>query len=356
MVGSETKEIHMITRQFISKSFIVATLISPLVLAQATPPAATQKNLQPGDVATILLQIKQTTIPTIPAADYVVTGNQKFDGWFLKANHLIFKKNATLVFSRTSLQSRRLFYIVAQEVDMEDNSAPGTIAWEQPPTSTAPASSGQAATGAYPSGAGHPGDIGNPGPTGESAPTLYFTVLTIPGSGPKIDFRGQAGGIGGQGQKGGSGAAGGGGASAAQNLFNCMHGAGNGGDGGQGGPGGPGGNPGAGGNGGAVTILSGANLLPALTSRVRVLISGGVAGQPGSGGPGGDGGPGGPGGAQQLPYCQGNGANGRAGGPGTQGPAGQADNGALKGTDGDVLVGAITPADFTNFVYGGGQQ
>jgi len=328
---------------------------SVLALACAALQAGAQgvapKVLQGAEIAPKLLEMKE--VREVPASDFVVDGVKRFDGWFLKADRLIFKKGATLVFSRQALASRRVFFIVAKSIQVEDAAAPGRITWEtQAVDGTGPAS-GQAATGRAPGGAGLPGDGGHEGVPGDSAPSLHLAVLKMPGSGPVIDLQGQAGGPGAQGQRGGSGGPGAAGRHASQNAFNCVRGAENGRPGGAGGPGGRGGTAGRGGNGGTVTILGTPDLLPGLGARVRVLVSGGVAGQPGAGGPGGVGGPGGPGGSQQLPFCRGNGSTGPTGAPGPDGPTGPSDDGSRRGTDGDFFVGPITEAAFRGSIYGG---
>lgn len=332
--------------------------IAPLAFAamQVAAQNATPVTLQPADVAPKLQEMKQ--VADISAADYIVSGVTRFDGWFLKADRLIFKKGAALVFSRQALASRRVFFVVARSIEMEDSGSPGRISWEQAATAGAAPAAGQAPTGSVAAGNGHaggtgaPGSIGNEGMSGDSAPSLYLAVLKMPGSGPVIDLQGQPGGQGGQGQRGGSGGPGGAGDSASQSAFDCRRGAGNGGSGGTGGPGGPGGLPGRGGNGGSITLLTTADMIPSFSAKLRVLTSGGVAGLPGQGGPGGVGGPGGPGGSQQLPWCRGNGSDGGTGGPGSDGPQGSADNGSRRGTDGDFLIGPVTQDGFMRSIYG----
>ena len=320
--------------------------------------AQNPKALGPADVTAVVQAIKEPGIgPT--NSDEIVDGTRVFDGWFFKARKLTFKKGSTLVFSRQAWSTRRVLYIVVQQIVSEDANDPGTITWERSGQPGAAASSGQAATGSYPGGAGAPGSLGIPGLSGDGAPSLTIAVLSVPGSGPKIDFQGQQGGQGGQGQRGGSGGAGGAGESASQGGFNCYRGAGNGGIGGVGGAGGPGGRGGRGGAGGTLTLISTTGNLPGLMSRFRVLLSGGVPGAGGAGGPGGNGGPGGPGGAQQLPWCRGDGSQGALGQPGADGiawtPAPE-DLRKLKGPDGDFLTGGTTIEDFNRYVWGGGIQ
>jgi hypothetical protein len=322
-------------------------------VSMSTLQAQEPRKLQGADVTSKLVEIQNYGIPSAAASDYTVEGNQRFDGFFLKADKLIFKSGAKLVFSRQALQNRRVFYVVARQIVMQNNAAPGTITWEGATDNFVPNVAGQAGTGNYPGGGGQAGAQGNEGRAGESAPSLYLAVLSVPGSGPIIDFQGFVGGSGGQGQKGGSGGAGGPGDNASQDLVNCRRGAGNGGGGGAGGPGGPGGLPGRGGNGGSFTLLTTPDLIAPLTARLRVLVAGGSAGAPGSGGPGGEGGPGGPGGAEALPWCRGSGSQGPNGPPGAQGPIAAADTGARRGTAGDFLLGGMSQEDFKRYLYGG---
>ncbi len=286
---------------------------------------------------------------------FIVNGVTRFDGWFIVADQVIFKSGSQLVFSKQALDSRRSFFIVAKTLTSEDNNAPGTITYEQPPVAVASATPGQAASGApgsydgYGGQRGLPGNPGVPGQTGFTAPSLTVTVQQVPNSGPAIDFRGALGGEGGQGQKGGDGGAGAKGSPASQSAFDCKAGGGRGGDGGQGGPGGVGGSGGPGGNGGTVTIISTDTLLPSLTQKFRVLISAGVGGRGGAPGIGGNGGPGGPGGQDARPYC--GGGSGGNGGP--TGPGGQAGNTGASGVDGDFFVGAASQG-LLNKVFGNG--
>jgi len=327
-----------------------------LILGGASAFAQNAKKLGPADVTAVVQAIKEPGFgPT--ASDEIVDGTRIFNGWFFKARKLTFKKGSTLVFSRQAWSTRRVMYIVTQQIVSEDASEPGTITWERSGQPAAAASSGQAATGSYPGGTGAPGATGISGLSGDGAPSLTVAVLTAPGSGPEIDFQGQQGGQGGQGQRGGSGGAGATGESASQNAFNCVHGAGNGGTGGRGGAGGPGGRGGRGGAGGSFTLISTSANLPGLMSRFRVVLSGGAPCAGGAGGPGGYGGPGGPGGAQQLPWCRGDGSPGATGLQGEDGAAwtpSTEELTGLKGPDGDFLTGATTVEDFNRYVWGGG--
>lgn len=319
--------------------------------ARAAEPA---RDLQGPEVVFKVDEVDKLALP--PAAgDFVVTGTRTYDGWFLKADRLVFKPDARLVFSRAALSNRRHFFIVTREIVVADGGRPGLITWERGPNAGAPGGLGQAPTGSpansegQPGGAGAPGSGGIEGAAGESAPNLTIFVLSVPASGPSVDMAGQAGGPGGQGQKGGSGGVGGWGNPAAQNAFNCTRGAGNGAQGGRGGSGGVGGPGGRGGHGGSVTVISDASLLGTLSQRFRVSVAGGEGGPAGAGGPGGDGGPGGRGGQEALPWCRGNGSQGPAGERGQDGPGGTA--GPTENA-GDFFVGGISAPDFERVFKG----
>lgn len=303
-------------------------------------------------VANQLQTIKQAGLLRINQP-YVVDGLTRFNGWFIVADKVVFKSGSQLVFTKQALDGRRNFFIVAKELISEDNNSPGQITYERPNSLPASSTPGQAASGAQGAGdgsSGRQGATGNPGVNGDkgfSAPAITLTLLSVPNSGPSIDFRGAQGGEGGQGQKGGDGGAGAKGSPASQSMFDCKAGGGDGGAGGTGGTGGPGGMGGAGGDGGTVTIISPSDLLPSLTQKFRVQVAAGQGGKGGAPGVGGNGGAGGPGGQDARPYCGGGsgGPGGRTGGPGQPGATGPT------GIDGDLFVGAITPALFAQ-VFG----
>lgn len=309
------------------------------------------KELPEASVVNEVQTIKQADLMRL-SKPFVVNGATRFDGWFVVSEKVIFKSGSQLIFTRQAQDKRRNFYIVTRELVSEDANAPGTITYEQPTVTSAPAKPGQGPTGAHAredghhGGQGSPGDVGAPGPKGFSAPALTITVMSVPSSGPAIDFRGAVGGEGGQGQKGGDGGNGAKGSPASQSMFDCKAGGGRGGNGGRGGIGGAGGAAGVGGDGGNVTIIAPAVLLPSLSQKFRVLVAGGPMGKPGAPGRGGNGGQPGPGGQEAKPYC-GGGPSGDPGGVGPDGLAGQTTGG---GTDGDFFVGAITPEMF-NIIY-----
>jgi len=322
-----------------------AALVAVALPASAQAPKP--KELPEAAVVGELHTIRQADLPKL-SKPFVVEGETRFDGWFVVADRIVFKSGARLVFTRQALERRRNFYIVAAEMSSEDGANPGTITYEPPPASTAPATPGQAPTGPHgPSdgasgGTGQSGQQGAEGGTGFAAPSLTVTVMKVATSGPTIDFRGGPGEQGGQGQKGGDGGVGRQGSPASSSLFDCKAGGGRGGDGGLGGRGGPGGRGGRGGPGGTVTIMSPADLLPSLSTKFRLLVSAGQPGQSGMPGEGGGGGPAGAGGQEAKPYC-GGGDGGAFKGPGQRGDPGLP---GLAGVDGDFLVGAITPEQF----------
>jgi hypothetical protein len=311
------------------------------------------KVLQPADVSSLLYEVKQAVL--LPSPDYVVSGTELYNGWFLKAKRIVFKSGAKLVFSLQAQDKRNLFWVVAQEIVSEDGQAPGVISWQPRQVGDVGAAGGQAPTGAHagiddhPGGRGSDGAAGPTGYPGNSAPALTIITFSVPGSGPEINFQGQTGGTGGQGQQGGDGGNGAKGHPATATPFGCRNGAGSGGAGADGGTGGKGGTGGTGGKGGTVTLVSDAALLPGLTAKFRVRVSGGQGGSVGRGGKGGSGGVGGPRGAPAFPFCSDDGHDGTHGNHGQDGPNGDLGS---PGSDGDTLVGAITKEEF-DYVWGG---
>lgn len=308
--------------------------------------------LQGPDFDNLLVSAKE--FQNLGRGDYVVTGNKLFDGWFLKADRIIFEPGATLTFSKTALSNRRQFWVVAKELVAKDANNPGTINWEKGAVALAPASPGEAPGGASATiddrsgAAGQTGGVGIGGNSGANAPQITLVVMKVPNSGVLIDLTGGDGGSGGQGQKGGRGGNGAKGHPASESMFDCKRGGGDGGRGGPGGQGGTGGLGGVGGTGGTFLLVSSADLLPSLTQKFRIKVSGGNGGGPGPGGIGGDFGVGGPGGQEAKPYCGGgsdgqNGVQGSTGGLGDSGHSGQ---------EGDFTVGSATDDQFKNYIWG----
>lgn len=323
------------------KASLVSLFLSPLTaLAQESPPEELPEIAVLNEVQAIRdADLIATSQPV------VVEGEMLFNGWFLATDSLTFKPGARLIFSSQALERRPNLFIVAREITSEDASNPGIISFEMPQISAASATPGQAPTGSHATtdgtagGTGATGSTGITGASGYSAPSLTITTLSVPSSGPAIDFRGGLGAPGGQGQRGGDGGNGAKGTPGSQSLFDCKAGGGTGGTGGAGGTGGTGGVGGRGGTGGAVTIIAPAELLPSLSEKFRVLIAAGQGGDPGASGIGGNPGQPGPGGQEAKPYCNGGsgGAPGSAGAPGVPGQRG------ASGVDGDFFVGSISP-------------
>lgn len=307
--------------------------------------------LQQADLAESVKIVKDASILG-GGEDYVVQGTKRFDGWFLKANRLVFEPGSKLVFSRDAQNRRNSFFIVAKEIVVKDANSPGSVTWDRSSIENAPSAVGQAASGSHGQGDGENGGTGangatgNTGYPGKNAPNLTVFVFSTPSSGPEIDFRGQDGGKGGNGLKGGDGGNGQKGQPASQDMVNCRRGGGNGGTGGAGGTGGTGGTGGNGGGGGSVTLVSIADRLPTLTQRFRLNVRGGAGGPNGNGGEGGNGGQGGPGGQEARPYCGG----GSAGGNGSKGSIGSEGGRGADGLDGDVFVGSLTEQQFKEHV------
>jgi hypothetical protein len=83
--------------------------------------------------ADILYRVEGAKVlpPGAGTGDYVVDGIVEYDDWFLKAERLIFKSGAELHFSRQAQDSRRSFFIIAQELIYEDQAHPGKISWDR---------------------------------------------------------------------------------------------------------------------------------------------------------------------------------------------------------------------------------
>jgi len=298
--------------------------------------------------------VSAADIKNIKNDEYIVSGTKKFDGWFLKADKIVFEPGATLVFSRTALSSRRQFWVVAKELVVKDQANPGTITWEKGDPPAPPQAPGEAppgGNGPQDDAAGLPGNEGtkgSPGLAGANGPQITLVVLKVPSSGVLVDLTGGNGGQGGPGMKGGRGGTGAKGHPASQSAVDCKRGAGNGGAGGSGGKGGPGGDGGVGGAGGTFLLVSEAELLSSLTQKFRVKVSAGTGGTGGQGGQGGDGGPGGAGGQEARPLCRGNGSQGGNGGPGAAGPGGSPGGG---GQEGDFTVGGATKEQLDSYIW-----
>lgn len=331
---------HLVRRSAIAGalSFLAAAPVFAQEVARTLPEADVINQIQ--------IIRDQDFIPL--SRPLIIEGDYVFNGWFIVADRIVFKPGARLIFSRQAMEGRSNFFVVAREMVSEDPNAPGTITYERPAPNGAAALSGQAPTGRHATedgsrgGVGSAGAQGNDGPRGFGAPTLTITVLSVPGSGPVIDFTGGLGGQGGQGQRGGDGGNGAKGTPASQSMFDCKAGGGRGGDGGQGGQGGVGGTGGQGGEGGTITVIAPADLLPSLSQKFRVVVAGGDGGAGGLPGPGGNGGAAGPGGQDARPYCGG----GSAGNPGAAGGEGRPGSSGQTGVHGDFFVGEITAEMF----------
>lgn len=296
-------------------------------------------------------ETREAIILTGLTPEYVVTGDQSYDGYFLAAQTIRFKPGARLIFSEKALATRNNLIVAARTILSEDQERPGTISWargdgpsQSPPMAgQAPGGTNGASDGAS-GGPGSNGSEGNPGIAGRAAPNLTVFMISASGAPPIFDLRGQNGGPGGTGQRGGDGGVGRQGRPASSGPFDCKRGAGRGGDGGSGGNGGLGGRGGAGGTGGTLTLVSVPDSFPTLLQLVRPITAGGEGGDGGPGGASGSGGPGGAQGAKALPFCKdepsrrGNpGPNGQPGTKGVKGPA---------GVQGDLLYTTLTQQSF----------
>lgn len=302
------------------------------------------KQLQEPEINVVVRTVKGGDFP--PAAgEFRISGERRYDMYFLTAERIVFEPNARLVFTKTAYESRPTFFLLAKEVVSLDQEHPGTITWEQPQPSTRD-KAGSAAAGVdngaqegVRGGDGGPGAAGAIGDEGRPSPALTIAALSIRNP-LTVLLPGAKGGTGGQGQDGGRGGGGGHGNPASQSMFDCKRGCGNGAAGGNGGAGGQGGDGGRGGRGGNFTLVVPPDQLPVATRLLKVTVSGGDGGGPGSGGAGGLLGSGGAKGQEAKPYCKddcNNGPQGVAGGSGGTGQPGH------RGPDGDFFVGTLAP-------------
>jgi hypothetical protein len=303
--------------------------------------------LNPNIAAGLGYSIRKTGVPRAQA-DFSVEGDVRISLPVLSVRTITFKKGSRLILDFTlnnspnsptqfpsgfSSSAAAQFYLVAEDIEVEDAENPGTITWDPSQIVSAPRAWAEPAspglTGTFGGGAGGPGAsgvAGAQGASGRSAPSIVIIAERIGGL-PRIAFCGQQGGRGGLGQPGGAGGRGGQGESASQNAFNCSHGAGNGGPGGNGGEGGAGGLGGQGGDGGSVVFLTQNEKFD--LSLAKAYVDGGSGGDGGDGGPGGAPGIGGEGGPPQMPWCRGggnkgvDGSRGHDGAPGTRGKGGK---------------------------------
>jgi hypothetical protein len=317
---------------------------------QANP--AKVETLNPNIATGLAYSVRKRGLPRAKD-DFTVEGETRLTVTVLSVKTITFKRGSRLILDfapNSAAQSQFYsspgaspqFYLIAEEIDVEDPENPGTITWDPgPAVLSAPrswaelASPGLSGSDGRAGGSGAAGAAGVAGTPGRSAPSITIIAQRIEGL-PKIMLCGQPGGKGGLGQPGGVGGRGGRGESASQNALNCSRGAGSGGPGGNGGEGGPGGIGGQGGDGGSVVFLTqndkfDPNLLKAYTN-------GGIGGDGGEGGPGGAPGPGGEGGPEQMPWCRGGGGQGA---PGSRGHDGAHGTTGKDGQSGSAVVGFL---------------
>ena len=300
----------------------------------------------------------------IPRAkdDFIVEGEVRLTVPVLSVKTITFKRGSRLILASTLNGAQQFqsfspfqFYLIADDIEVEDPQDPGTVTWDPGPISSParswiePASPGL--SGAEGGGSGAPGRAGSagaPGAPGRSGPSIMLIAQQIGGL-PIFVLCGQQGGRGGLGQPGGDGGRGGLGESASQNAFNCSHGAGSGGPGGNGGEGGPGGIGGQGGDSGSLVLLTQNQRFD--SNVVKAYVNAGSGGEGGDGGPGGALGIGGPGGPEQMPWCRGaggkgpDGTRGRDGSRGTLGKDGKPGSASVGFIDSKQLH-SITKGDF----------
>lgn len=324
---------------------IYATSLAASFAMTLSAYAQQPRNLDAPTLNTVIYNVTELRLP-VPTGVLRISGERRWDGFFLSAEKVEFEPNSKLIFTQRALSQRGQLFMLVKEVTSLSQEAPGLITWEEPQLGVPPDRGNAAgAPGGRPDdtgGLGGPtGDPGHPGARGGDGPVLTFVVGKM--SSPLlIDVSGQSGGQGGPGQIGGRGGPGGRGHPASQNCCNCNRGAGNGGSGGPGGVGGKGGTGGLGGNGGTLTLVTSSDNYPVISRLVRADLSPGSGGSGGQGGQGGASGDGGPGGQEARPWCRGNGSQGGSGGRGGTGDAGDP---GQPGRGGDFLVGSLSVAD-----------
>ncbi|PHC79157.1 hypothetical protein COF42_30380, partial [Bacillus wiedmannii] len=98
-----------------------------------------------------------------PAPVLEVNGDTVIDGWYVKAEKIIFKSGSSLWFSEKAQESRTNFYVVAKEIICEDANAPGLISWQRTDVGEQAGTAGQAPTGSHGGGDGESGGSGQSG-------------------------------------------------------------------------------------------------------------------------------------------------------------------------------------------------
>lgn len=330
---------------YTSMKIYFLSLVATVVVTTSAYPQQQPKNLDAPTLNTVIYNVSELRLPP-PAGVLRISGERRWDGFFLSAEKIEFEPNSKLILTQRAMSQRGQVFILAKDVTSLSQEAPGIITWEEPPLGVPPdRGNAPGAPGGRPDdtgGVGGPtGEPGHPGVRGNDGPVLTLVVGKI--SNPVvIDVSGQSGGQGGPGQIGGRGGTGGNGHPASQNCCNCNRGAGNGAAGGPGGRGGKGGPGGLGGNGGTLTLVTSSDNYPVATRLLRADLSPGNGGGGGQGGQGGPGGDGGSGGQESRPWCRGNGSQGGTGGRGGAGDPGEP---GLQGRGGDFLVGSLSVAD-----------
>jgi len=105
------------------------------------------KAMQAADVSS-LMTVARRELPAPSPGEYRVSGEQRFNGWFLSAEKVVFEADAKLVFTQAAIRSRANLFVLAKEITSLDQQKPGQIVWETPAPVGAPGQAGSAATGA----------------------------------------------------------------------------------------------------------------------------------------------------------------------------------------------------------------
>lgn len=231
----------------------------------------------------------ETEITTV----FSIGTNEHFNGQVIRANEIVFSKNALLTLNKLDAP---WIVLIADKIKFQNPNHPARIIFgstnipiPSKATNGSNGTNGNGRRGRH----GKPGAHGQVGTTGtkgftKKLPHIYIITkeLTSPTGNPAfaplaILGNGLKGGQGGQGGNGGNGGNGVKGQNSSSGVLDCRRGGGNGGNGGNAGKGGKGGDGGNGGDGVSITIASTASSNDAF-SYIQLLNSGGIGGPAGS--------------------------------------------------------------------------
>lgn len=86
-----------------------------------------KSKLSEEELYSLLNEYYQGAGNTFPAKNYIIDGDNIFNGWYLKAEKLVFKSGGSLWFSEKAQENRNSFFTVAKEIICEDANDPGNF-------------------------------------------------------------------------------------------------------------------------------------------------------------------------------------------------------------------------------------